>query len=329
MHGLFVSDRVDQRFLTSMLSAGDVQRTDLKNDLKVARTHVSERTKFVKQFTRRRAARQKRAVSNPPEDLDAMARSMLPSKVGLAAVETQAMRDYASFRHLRGTWSRERQRTPRDVYWRRNYNVRPQRRSWASRAWAEEVSGGLSEQTPPSSAVLVAVGRRREATSKSAGPGSAEPVRKLVSVEASSSWSIPSMHEAVVERRGMAGGAGSASGQGVVGQPWRRPAFASMTGHETADSAFSELSNVSNVERSRSDVDGGEDDGDEDMARDANLMGARYTTSKGDPSTVGGELYCEMHSTRFEVARGSVRRKQERERGFTAGALARIYDTSD
>ena len=102
-----------------------------------------------------------------------------------------------------------------------------------------------------------------------------------------------------------------------------------MTGHETADSAFSELSNVSNVEHSRSDVDGGKDGGDEDMARDANLMGARYTTSKGDPSTVGGELYCEMHSTRFEVARGSVRRKQERERGFTAGALARIYDTSD
>ena len=105
-----------------------------------------------------------------------------------------------------------------------------------------------------------------------------------------------------------------------------------MTGHETADSAFSELSDVSsvsNVEHSRSDVDGGKDDGDEDMARDANLMGARYTTSTGDPSTVGGELYCEMHSTRFEVARGSVRRKQERERGFTAGALARIYDTSD
>ena len=87
-----------------MLSAEDVRNSDLKDEVKLAQKLVSERTKFMKQFIKRRAARQQRAVSKPPEDLEAMARSMLPSDVGIAVVETQAMRDYATFHHLRGAY---------------------------------------------------------------------------------------------------------------------------------------------------------------------------------------------------------------------------------
>ena len=63
--------------------------------------------------------------------------------------------------------------------------------------------------------------------------------------------------------------------------------------------------------------------GQQDQAEEAEQAGSAVTTSR-DASTAGGKLYYEMHTTRFEVARGSVERKQARERGFTAGALARI-----
>ena len=168
--------------------------------------------------------------------------------------------------------------------------------------------------------------RRSETSGPSTRRGSVGPVRRDISAEGSA-WSIPSMasNGEIKDHGDERGYIGDGASQDGGGRPWRKPSSArpstagpALVGgrdHMMRADALGDLSNLSAV--------GSSEHGSDALAEEAEQAGSAVTTSR-DASTAGGKLYYEMHTTRFEVARGSVERKQARERGFTAGALARI-----
>jgi Ca2+-binding EF-hand superfamily protein len=141
---LTMHDRSDETFLNGMLREHDVQTSDLKDDVKNAQRLLNERKKFASEFSRRRVAHQQDLGRVVAEDHDHLLRRMLPHKAVEMVTTTQSMRDEQEFGHLQGGWTRSRRRNHHDLSWTRNYNVKPVKHQWNSRAVSTSLSMGDS-----------------------------------------------------------------------------------------------------------------------------------------------------------------------------------------
>ena len=154
---LTLHDQADGSFLKELSYQGDVQMSDMKDEVKDAQRLLNERKKFAGafvqskhciympaidrpisviagEFSRRRIQHQSEHGKVQGEKYDDLLRSMLPHNVVKLVTMTQSQRDEQEFGHLEGKWSRSRRRDHNDLSWTRNYNVRPEKHQWHSRA---------------------------------------------------------------------------------------------------------------------------------------------------------------------------------------------------
>jgi hypothetical protein len=103
--------------------------------------------------------------------------------------------------------------------------------------------------------------------------------------------------------------------------PWRRPALVSVSGGDGGGGSNTGSGGEAGC-TTRQALSQGQGGASKDPVNHSPHLHA----PDDDPLGAGGSTYFQMHATRYASARGAVERRQTQQQGFTAGALARIYD---
>eukprot|EP01043_Picozoa_sp_COSAG02_P041520 COSAG02_NODE_3449_length_6721_cov_180.155995_6_plen_1271_part_00 len=233
---LTIHDRTDESFLTEMLSQNDVKTSDLKDDVKNAQRLLNERKKFASEFYRRRQTHQQKHGKVVAENHDTMIRTVLPNKVVELVTMTQSMRDEEQFGHLQGSWSHAQRRNHHDLSWTRNYNVRPVKHQWNSRAVSTNLTMGQSYEQSQLITLQTIDDRAREMEMDALGiTGRRTARRSLSASKAQARRRRQQRQRNSVSRPSTAPASHDSSIQGGVRQSWRIPGSSQPDGDAEND----------------------------------------------------------------------------------------------